>query len=207
MNRVIAGGVGIGLMGAGLALYGHRLVQETVSLKQQASAPTKVIPAQKAYCNIAPIISSDEKLGLKENEQVPISGIVSFEEGEEGCKVSYKISGLSPGEHAIHINESADADALGSHFNPHKALHGGPDNDFYNRHVGDLGNIKADGTGIAEGAFADSLIKLSGKNSILGRGVVVHANPDDLGKGDNEYSQTTGNSGPVIAFGKIERHD
>jgi len=38
-------------------------------------------------------------------------------------------------------------------------------------------------------------ISLYGKNSILGRSVVIHADKDDLGKGNYKDSLTTGHSG------------
>ncbi|KAF6176666.1 hypothetical protein GIB67_034528, partial [Kingdonia uniflora] len=38
-------------------------------------------------------------------------------------------------------------------------------------------------TGVAEISIKDMQIPLSGEHSILGRAVVVHADPDDLGKG------------------------
>ena len=41
----------------------------------------------------------------------------------------------------------------------------------------------------------DTLVKLEGENSILGRSIVVHANADDLGKGGNAESLATGNAG------------
>lgn len=50
-----------------------------------------------------------------------------------------------------------------------------------NRHVGDLGNIEAYKNSIAIFEFDDSLIQLSGENSIIGRSFVVHAGEDDLG--------------------------
>ncbi|KAF9661013.1 hypothetical protein SADUNF_Sadunf19G0023700 [Salix dunnii] len=68
----------------------------------------------------------------------------------------------------------------GPHFNPLKKDHGAPcDNE---RHAGDLGNIFAGSDGIAEVLIRDFQITLSGLHSILGRAVVVHADPDDLGK-------------------------
>ena len=41
----------------------------------------------------------------------------------------------------------------------------------------------------------DSQISLCGKLSVVGRTMVVHADPDDLGKGGHELSSTTGNAG------------
>jgi Cu-Zn family superoxide dismutase len=39
--------------------------------------------------------------------------------------------------------------------------------------------------------------------SILGRTVVIHADPDDLGRGGHELSKTTGNAGGRLACGVI----
>ena len=58
--------------------------------------------------------------------------------------------------------------------------HGAPSDE--SRHVGDLGNIEADSLGVATIAMTDLWLSLNGINSILGRGVVIHAGQDDLGK-------------------------
>ena len=60
----------------------------------------------------------------------------------------------------------------------------------------------------AEGGSAklnilDSMISLSGENSIIGRTVVVHADQDDLGLGGHELSKSTGNAGARSACGVI----
>ncbi|GJN30728.1 hypothetical protein PR202_gb19061 [Eleusine coracana subsp. coracana] len=70
---------------------------------------------------------------------------------------------------------------IGPHFNPHNKPHGAPIDD--ERHVGDLGNIVANRDGVAEVFIKDLQISLTGPHSILGRAVVVHADPDDLGRG------------------------
>ena len=51
--------------------------------------------------------------------------------------------------------------------------------------------------------IVDGQISLTGANSILGRSLVVHADPDDLGQGGHELSKTTGNAGGRLACGVI----
>jgi Cu-Zn family superoxide dismutase len=70
--------------------------------------------------------------------------------------------------------------------------------------VGDLGNIVADESGVAQGEMVDGLIKLSGEFSVIGRSMMVHADVDDLGKGGHDLSPTTGNAGARIACGEIK---
>ena len=91
--------------------------------------------------------------------------------------------------------------SAGPHWNPHGHSHGGPQDE--ERHAGDLGNIEADSDGVAEGVISDHLVRLDGEFSVLGRSVMVHADPDDLGKGGHELSLTTGNAGGRIACGEI----
>lgn len=91
--------------------------------------------------------------------------------------------------------------SAGPHFNPFSKEHGAPEDD--NRHVGDLGNITTDASGVAKGSKQDLLVKLLGQNSILGRTVVVHAGTDDLGKGGHAESKKTGNAGGRPACGVI----
>lgn len=67
---------------------------------------------------------------------------------------------------------------------PTGSKHGAPD--AAERHVGDLGNVQTDGSGVVNLNITDNKISLFGKNSIIGRTLVIHAGTDDLGKGDNE---------------------
>src|SRR5687768_5687449 len=83
--------------------------------------------------------------------------------------------------------------SIGPHFNPFGKKHGGPTDT--ERHAGDLGNVTAGGDGVAKIDLKDTQISLSGKLSVVGRTMVVHADPDDLGKGGHELSSTTGNAG------------
>ncbi|GAB6031002.1 hypothetical protein CHUAL_007822 [Chamberlinius hualienensis] len=119
--------------------------------------------------------------------------------------VTGEITGLAKGLHGFHVHEFGDTTngcvSAGAHFNPYKKVHGGPEDHI--RHVGDLGNVVADDSGVAKVNITDKIIQLSGPDSIVGRALVVHADPDDLGKGGHELSPTTGNAGARVACGVI----
>lgn len=79
------------------------------------------------------------------------------------------------GKFGIHFHqfpvEGDDCESAGEHLNPYHNEHGGKDDQ--NRHLGDLGNIAAHYHGTAHVTISDSLISLSGPNSVLGRSLVV----------------------------------
>jgi Cu-Zn family superoxide dismutase len=75
---------------------------------------------------------------------------------------------------------------------------------LYYHYLIHVGNITANESGVAEGTITDSLIKLEGEYSVVGRSVMVHADADDLGKGGHELSPTTGNAGARISCGEIK---
>ena len=76
------------------------------------------------------------------------------------------------------------------------------------RHVGDLGNITADSAGKCQMKFSDKQISLRDfQRSIIGRSVVIHAKPDDLGRGGDEESLKTGNAGARIGCAVIGYKD
>lgn len=114
-----------------------------------------------------------------------------------------KISGLSPGKHGFHIHEFGDlskgCESAGGHYNPEGVDHG----DLEKGHVGDLGNIIANQQGIADFEIKASRVNLSGDQSVVGRAIVIHAEEDDLGKGDDSESLKTGNAGDRLACGVI----
>jgi len=129
-----------------------------------------------------------------------VEGTVSFTKEGNQVKVSAHIEGLKPGNHGFHIHEwgdcsSKDGSAAGGHFNPSALTHGARTD--AKRHAGDLGNIEVGDSGMAHIEFTDSVLKLEGPNSITGRGVIVHANPDDY------KTQPTGNAGGRLACGVI----
>lgn len=141
----------------------------------------------------------------------PVSGVLNLTESAAigGVRVVGRITGLSPGNHGFHVHQFGDVftngcDSTGPHFNPRKALHGSPEDSADQRHAGDLGNIVANGDGVALINIVDRVVSLSGPDSIVGRAFVVHAAEDDLGRlKDNEGSTKTGNAGARLACGII----
>ncbi len=129
-----------------------------------------------------------------------VKGTVTFTAVAGGVRVSAKVSGLTPGVHGFHVHEfgdcsAADGSSAGGHFNPAGAPHAGPAE--AHRHAGDMGNLTAGPDGTAALEYVDGQAALEGTNSVLGRGVIVHANPDDL------KTQPTGNAGGRIACGVV----
>lgn len=133
-------------------------------------------------------------------------GTVWFEQLDpDRCRVSWRVAGLAPGPHGLHVHETADfsrgCDSAGPHYNPFGVRHGGQGQ--AERHVGDLGNIVADASGVAAGQLVDELIKLRGPTSVVGRSVMVHAGEDDLGLAGTAESRATGSAGARVACGEI----
>lgn len=136
-----------------------------------------------------------------------IKGNIIFREYKEEkyTEIIVDIKNVPEGLHGFHIHQSGDlregCSSLCSHYNPTNKKHGGPNDK--ERHIGDLGNLLAKTNGIVKTIIVDKKIKLSGKHSIIGRSVIIHADEDDLGKGGNKESLKTGNAGKRIACGVI----
>jgi len=143
---------------------------------------------------------------LRPDNNSGVSGIVTFsQKSKEGTSVHADLQGLKPGLHGFHVHEYGDlrqgCATAKSHYNPFSKNHGAPNDS--ERHVGDLGNVNADKNGNAVFDGTDNQIQLCGPHSIIGRSVVVHADPDDLGKGGHADSLTTGHAGARLACGVI----
>lgn len=137
-----------------------------------------------------------------------IHGIVTFtEQTGRKVRIDVDITGLKKNAlHGFHVHEYGDmsdhCDSMCAHFNPYGKTHGCPGKT--ERHVGDLGNLRTDASGRAQYHFFDHVIQLRGTvANIVGRGLIIHADPDDCGEGEHETSKTTGNSGKRIACAVI----
>jgi len=131
-----------------------------------------------------------------------VEGTVRFDWiSADQVKVIVDVTGLKPNtEHGFHIHEFGDVSAndgmsAGGHFNPSKKKHAGPKTP--NHHAGDMGNLKSDASGKAHLEITMSDVALFGKEGILGRAVVIHADKDDF------KTQPTGNSGDRVGVGVI----
>ncbi|MBA2113506.1 superoxide dismutase family protein [Bremerella alba] len=125
-----------------------------------------------------------------------VKGIIMLKQEDGYVHLTGKIINLEPGEHGFHIHEfgdltKADGSAAGGHFNPDGHEHGAPSAES---HVGDLGNITADDSGVAKIDIKAKGLKL---HIVLGRSIVVHAKADDL------KSQPSGDAGPRVGVGVI----
>ncbi len=132
------------------------------------------------------------------------TGSVSFTQNGDKVMVSGVVSGLKANaEHGFHVHEkgdcsSGDGMSAGGHFNPGGQPHG--NHSGMAQHAGDLPSLKADAGGVAKFSFESKSISVgSGASDIVGRGLIVHRDPDDY------TTQPTGNSGPRRACAVIVR--
>ncbi len=133
-----------------------------------------------------------------------ISGWVEFSQQVDGDAVviTAQVEGLSSGKHGFHIHQQGDCSAgdfssAGGHFAPDAHPHGKPSSQS---HAGDLGNIQVEEPSelTLYRITSNDVTLTDGKDSIIGRAVVIHQNADDLS------SQPSGAAGPRVACGRIE---
>jgi Cu-Zn family superoxide dismutase len=121
-------------------------------------------------------------------------------------QINATISKLPPGVHAVHIHTVGKCDApdftsAGGHFNPTSKQHGHENPN--GAHAGDLPNFEVLANGVGDISFAVPGLSLGdGADSLFhagGTAIVIHANADDY------KTDPTGNAGPRIACGVIEK--
>ncbi len=147
------------------------------------------------------VTSANARLESKSGTRA--SGVVTFRHNPEydGLRVKVEVAGLKPGKHGIHIHErgdcsAEDAKSAGGHFNPTNRRHGAPTHSSH--HVGDLGNVEASSDGRVIAELQSDAITFNGETSILGKALIVHAQPDDFA------SQPAGGAGKRVACGVIK---
>ena len=164
-----------------------------------ATAAAVLLAACQTMPTEAPIASAQ----LKPTKGNKTFGEATFEQVGDKVRVVVFVQGLKPGqEHGLHIHEvgdcsSGDGMSTKGHFNPFGKPHGHPGS--AERHAGDLPALKANKAGRANVQIDLDIITVTpGPASIIGRGLIVHADPDDY------KTQPTGNAGARIACGVIQ---
>jgi len=164
-----------------------------------AAAATVILLTACASVPVEPLRANAQLQATKGNKTF---GEATFEEVDGKVHVVIYVQGLKPGqEHGLHIHEvgdcsSGDGMSTKGHFNPFGKPHahaGTPE-----RHAGDLPSLKAGKDGRAKiDIKLDVITVAAGPASVVGRGLIVHADPDDY------KTQPTGNAGARIACGVI----
>lgn len=132
------------------------------------------------------------------------AGTITFTQSGDKVRVAGDVRGLRPNqEHGFHIHEvgdcsSGDGMSTKGHFNPNNKPHAHPGT--AERHAGDMPALKADANGNARIDTTLDIITVNpGATSVVGRGLIVHAAPDDY------KTQPTGNAGARLACAIINR--
>ena len=157
-----------------------------------------------AGCASAPPSGPTAIADLQSTKGNVTAGTVTFTQRGDKVLVSGTVTGLTPNqEHGFHIHEkgdcsSGDGMSTGGHFNPGGQPHG--HHGSSERHAGDLPALKADATGKAVFSTEMDVITVAdGPASVVGRGMIVHVQPDDY------KTQPTGNAGARSACAVIRR--
>ena len=156
-----------------------------------------------AACQSTPDPAPRATAALQPTKGNKAFGEATFEQAGDKVRVIVFAQGLRPdAEHGFHIHEAGDCssgDGMSAkgHFNPHGKPHGDPKS--AERHAGDLPSLKAAKDGRARlDVTVDAITLGAGAASIVGRGLIIHADPDDY------KTQPTGNAGARLACGVIK---
>ncbi len=178
----------------------NRLIYLSAHLTAAITAATLLAACQTASTSDEPLRAT---AALQSTKGSKAFGEATFEQVGDKVRVIVFAQGLKPDqEHGFHIHEvgdcsSGDGMSAKGHFNPQGKPHGNPGS--ADRHAGDLPSLKSAKNGRAKlEATVDGISLSPGPNSIIGRGMIIHADPDDY------KTQPTGNAGARLACGVIK---
>ena len=155
-----------------------------------------------AGCQSMPANAPGASASLEPTTGSTVRGSTTFSQVGNKVRVVAQVSGLKPnGEYGFHIHEAGDCgsgDGMSTkgHFNPHGKPHAHAGT--IERHAGDMPSLKSDSAGNASMTTELDVISVSaGPASVIGRGLIVHAQSDDF------KTQPTGNAGARSACAVI----
>ncbi|MGJ8685177.1 MAG: superoxide dismutase family protein [Nonlabens sp.] len=133
-----------------------------------------------------------------------VAGTIILTQGEKEVNMVVSLTGLTAGEHAIHIHENGDCSSddgksAGGHWNPTTEDHGKWGD--HDHHMGDIGNLVANDAGGATLTFSTDKWCIGCDDetrNVMGKAFIVHASADDFA------SQPSGAAGARVACGVIE---
>ena len=141
---------------------------------------------------------------LESKSDSKVKGNAVFTEEDGKVTMVAVLSGMTEGEHAIHLHETADCSAAdgmssGGHWNPTNQPHGkwGSAEGY---HKGDIGNLTADasGNGTITMTTDEWCIGCGDpKKDIIGKALIIHEGVDDF------KTQPTGNAGGRVSCGGV----
>jgi superoxide dismutase, Cu-Zn family len=167
------------------------------TMNRSAAFVCSLLAATALNALAAPMNEPSASAQLAARSDSTAAGSATFTEKDGSLQITAQITGLSPGEHGFHIHDvgdcsAADASSAKGHFNPSGKQHGHHDSDSH--HGGDMPNLVANSQGDAHWIGQIKGISLT---DVVGRSVVIHADPDDY------KSQPAGNSGKRVACGVV----
>lgn len=140
---------------------------------------------------------------IRATEGNDVSGTIRFEQVDGGVRVTARVRGLEPdSQHGFHVHQfgdatEADGTSAGSHYDPSGSGHHAEPGASDAHHAGDFGNLEADGRGVARYDRVFESLSIAGSHApVLGRAVIIHAEPD-------QFDQPTGSAGARIGIGVI----